>query len=105
METVLRISSIVGFIKFEPDTSKGNAGSGAGAAIKNGRYMVPSDKGVGGGHYRVIVDGFDGVPAIIDGEKSLDGKLLFSNRPVQMELPQKDTNWDIEVPVSTTGSK
>jgi hypothetical protein len=95
----------VGFIKFEPDTSKGNAGPGAGAPIKDGRYTVPSDKGVVGGHYRAIVDGFDGVPAIIDGEKSQDGKLSFSSRPVQMELPQKDTTWDIEVPVSTAGSK
>jgi hypothetical protein len=95
----------VGFIKFEPDTTKGNAGPGTGAPIKDGNYNVPSAKGILGGHYRVIVDGFDGIPAVVDGEKSPDGKLLFSNQQVPAELPQQDTTWNIELPSSSKSMK
>jgi hypothetical protein len=92
----------VGFIKFEPDTTKGNAGPGSGAPIKDGSYNVPSAKGILGGHYLVTVDGFDGVPAVVDGEKSADGRLLFSNLQVRTELPRKDTEWNLALPSPAT---
>jgi hypothetical protein len=94
----------VGFIKFEPDATKGNMGPGSGTSIQNGSYTVPSATGVLGGHYRIVVEGFDGIPAVVDGEKAPDGKLLFSNQQILAELPQHDSTKNIEVPASTSGS-
>lgn len=95
----------VGFIRFEPDTTKGNKGPAAGSPIKDGKYSVPSSKGVLGGHYRIVVDGFDGIPTVVDGEKAPDGKLLFSNQLLLAELPQADTTWNVELPSAGRAAK
>jgi hypothetical protein len=86
-----------GFVRFNPDSSKGNSGPGGGAAIENGMYHAPASKGVVGGPYTIEIDGLDGVAAKEGGEDLKDGKALFRTVRIEYEFPDKDTVWDYDV--------
>lgn len=82
-----------GEITFEPDTTKGNSGPGTVGRIENGAYDLKGGMGVVGGPHIVRITGFDGVP---DGENS-DGKLLFQNHEIQIDLPKESGKQDFNI--------
>lgn len=87
-----------GFVKFIPDTSKGNKGPGGGAPIENGKLHAPANKGVVGGPYLIEIDGSDGIPAKGDeGEMMPNGKALFPTVQLEHDFPIEDSVWDYDV--------
>ena len=89
-----------GFVRFEPDASKGNTGPGAGAQVKNGEFTTPNRKGIVGGPHQVIVYATDGIPTKIDGEDAPQGKPLFADYKAQVDFPRNDFEWNVDVPKS-----
>lgn len=87
-----------GFVRFAPDTSKGNSGPGGGAPIEDGYFETPREKGIVGGPYVVTITGTDGVPTTEFGEELPDGKQLFPAHRTRHEFPREDTEWDFDVP-------
>ncbi len=87
-----------GFIRFVPDRSIGNRGSGGGAPIIDGQYATSEAKGVVGGPHLVTVTGTDGVPYAEYGEEIPDGRQLFPTYQLQFDFPKEDTDWDVDVP-------
>jgi hypothetical protein len=83
-----------GEVFLQPDASRGNAGPGSLALIKDGRYQTDPDKGVVGGPYVVRILGFDGVPV---GDSST-GKSLFPQYETQVEFPKEATTHDFAIP-------
>lgn len=88
----------VGFIKFSPDPSKGNAGPGTGAPITNGSYETSAGKGVVSGAHTVEISGWDGVPIIESGEELLEGKEVFPLYRTTVSIPKSDMKLDFAVP-------
>ncbi len=88
-----------GNISFEPDASKSNQGPGATAEITDGKYEMMPGKGISGGPYILVINGYDGVP-VASGEGGMDpkGKVLFQSYRTTADLPREDTTHDLEVP-------
>ena len=87
-----------GYIVFEPDTSKGNSGPGAAAAINDGRYATPRGKGIVGGPYIVRIHGSDGIPVELPGEGiEPNGTPLFTDHLEYVDFPHGDSEQDFIV--------
>jgi hypothetical protein len=87
-----------GFVRFEPDASKGNTGPGAGAQVKNGEFSTAKGKGIVGGPHQIIVYATDGIHTKIDGEDAPQGRPLFSDYKTQVDFPKDDVEWNVDVP-------
>ncbi len=83
-----------GSITFIP--SGGNQGPAGTAIIEDGSYDTGSD-GTGhvGGTHRVVITGLSGAG---DDEFFPEGKPLFSDYEIEIDLPQEETTEDFEVP-------
>lgn len=88
-----------GNITFSPDASMGNKGPGAIAEIQDGNFATQPGKGISGGPYVLIINGYDGVP-FPSGEGGMDqmGKPLFESYETKIDLPKEDAEHNIEVP-------
>ncbi|WDI42449.1 hypothetical protein [Bremerella sp. P1] len=88
-----------GNISFAPDASQNNQGPGASAEIKDGKYEMMPGKGISGGPYVLVINGYDGVP-VASGEGGMDpnGKVLFESYRMTVDLPKEDSQQDLEVP-------
>ena len=88
-----------GNISFEPDASKNNQGPGATAEINDGKYEMMPGKGISGGAYVLVINGYDGVP-VASGEGGMDpnGKMLFQSYRTTVDLPRENTTRDLEIP-------
>jgi hypothetical protein len=83
-----------GEVFLQPDGSRGNAGPGSLALIKDGRYKTDPDKGIVGGAYTVRILGYDGVAV---GDSSV-GTSLFPQYEEQIEFPKEATTRDFDIP-------
>lgn len=88
-----------GTIYFEPDASQGNSGPGSLAIIHQGTYRTSSGAGVIGGPYLVRVNGNDGVTQQLSDGTPAEGKPLFKEKVLSIDLPKEKTVHDIAVPV------
>jgi hypothetical protein len=87
-----------GSIMFEPDTEKGNSGSGGAADIVNGRYKTRKNGGVGVGAYRVTIYGFD---SALNTNHSMDADVsMFNPYVTEINITQETKTWDFNVPQS-----
>jgi len=93
----------VGFIYFNPDTTKGNSGPGSGAEIKNGAYSTPAGGGVIGGPMIVKIDGYDGISKDLNGEVVPHGSALFEAYEVQVDIEKKNGKKDFDFNKASTG--
>jgi len=90
-----------GGLSLMPDAAKGNTGPGTAAVIEDGKFVTEKGKGHIGGAYVITVRGLDGVPVKGEfGEMDQSGSPLFPPYKMTVELPSKDSQMDIEVPVS-----
>lgn len=89
-----------GEIMFEPDSKKGNQGPAVTAVIKEGQYKTEPGKGTVGGAMVVQIMGLDGkVPANKDdAAMNPHGMSLFAGYKTEIDLPQKSTTHDFEIP-------
>jgi hypothetical protein len=86
-----------GLIVMNPDLSQGNDGPQGMAEIRAGRFDTRQlDKGAPSGPVIFMIDGFDGVA---QGD-SPSGKPLFIGYKVQLDLPKKPSEQNIDVPAS-----
>lgn len=85
-----------GRVVFEPDAAAGNAGPAGYAEIVDGRYATLPGQGVVAGPLVVRVSGFDGVRR---GD-STDGRELFPEHVLRIELPAGATTADVDVPAA-----
>ena len=85
-----------GNITIYPDD--GNPGLGAVAEIVNGKFSTPPGKGHTGGKYKLVVNGYDGVP-VKSGEGDMDplGKPLFPTYQMFADLPEGSKSLEINV--------
>jgi hypothetical protein len=85
-----------GSIMFEPDTEKGNSGSGGAADIVNGHYKTRKNGGVGTGAYRVTIYGFD---SALNTNKSMDADVsMFYPYVIEINITPETKTWDFNVP-------
>jgi hypothetical protein len=94
----------VGFIYFNPDTTKGNSGPGSGAEIKNGKYVTPRDGGIVGGPMIVKIDGYDGISKDLGGEMVANGSALFEAYETRIDFEKKSGKKDFEFGKAETGT-
>ena len=86
-----------GQIFFDPDASKGTAGTQGFATVENGKFdtKVPlKGRGLKSGHYTVRVSGFDGKP----GMEAPFGEGLFPEYTTTKEFPAADSVYELDVP-------
>lgn len=83
-----------GYIVFTPDGSQGNAGPGAQAEIVDGSYRTPDGQGTIGGPHVAVLTGFDGQSYQDGVVTNPNGKLLFSQQEVRVELPRENSSHD-----------
>jgi hypothetical protein len=84
-----------GLIFFDPDVSKKTPGQQGFANILNGKYTTAVEgKGVRGGAYQVRVLGYDGKEA----PEAPFGQYLFPEYSTTKELPQQDSEYNVDVP-------
>ncbi|MFO0811457.1 MAG: hypothetical protein U0746_22745 [Gemmataceae bacterium] len=84
-----------GHIVFDPDASKGTAGTQGVANIINGRYSTAaSGKGVRAGSYHIRIMGFDGK----GGDDLPMGKALFPEYEAKKDLPDHDSELNFDIP-------
>ena len=85
-----------GHITISPD--EGNKGPGAVASIENGQFSTTPGKGHTGGKYKLIINGYDGVP-VKSGEGGEDplGKLLFPSYQMYVDLPDGPKTLEIDI--------
>ena len=87
-----------GYLVFTPDAAKGNNGPGTSAEIENGRFKTRPGEGTIGGPHIVSINGFDGQP-YQDGQLTIpNGKPLFIDLKVAVELPMNSTTHDFHLP-------
>lgn len=88
-----------GVILFTPDGAKNNRGPTGFAKIKDGKYDTRDEgRGTIGGPHIVAVSGFDGHP--LPQAELPDGKPLFSDYTLEVDLPQAVVTQDVAVPAS-----
>ena len=86
-----------GQILLAPDTSKGNSGPATIVTIRNGKYDTrEANRGTGGGPHVVTITGYDGKPD--PGGELPDGRILFSDYHIEVDLPNESTTKDFDVP-------
>lgn len=91
-----------GYLRFVPDTKKGNHGPGATATIIDGQYKTLSNLGTVGGPHIVHIVGTDGI-----SYKTPEGNVIPIGRPVfpeyqeSIDLPKESATHDFDVPVVT----
>jgi hypothetical protein len=84
-----------GLIFFDPDPTKGTAGTQGFANIKDGVFdTADRGKGVRGGAYVIRVSGFDGKEA----NDAPFGQPLFPEYQEKRDLPKAKSTLDINVP-------
>ena len=76
-----------GYVVFSPDAKKGSSGPGTQAEIVDGRYKTPPGRGVVGGPHVITATGFDGVSYTDGPVTNPNGKLLFSEEKLELDLP------------------
>jgi len=91
-----------GEITFEPDSSKGNTGPGASAAIRDGVYRIGPAHGVVSGPQSVRIIGFDAAPiagaAPAAGATGGPPKALFEEYVTSVDIPEESTTKDFAIP-------
>ncbi len=95
-----------GYLRFAPDTKKGNRGPGSSASIIDGQYKTMTGQGTVGGPHVISIVGTDGIPIEL-GEgipPNLAGKPLFSEYEVHVDLPKETGTYDFDVPASHGGA-
>ncbi|MDZ7618429.1 MAG: hypothetical protein U1E05_15600 [Patescibacteria group bacterium] len=86
-----------GQILLSPNTAKGNAGPATIVTIRDGKYDTrEANRGTVGGPHVATITGYDGKsdPA---GELP-DGRTLFSDYRIEVDLPNESTTMDFDVP-------
>jgi hypothetical protein len=84
----------MGLVFFDPDTSKGNSGLQGFANIQGGKFTTVKGQGVRGGAYSIRVLGYDGK----SGNDLPMGHPLFNEYEVKKELPQADSELNLDIP-------
>jgi hypothetical protein len=88
-----------GVVLFTPDGAKGNHGATGFAKIKAGKFDTRDEgRGTVGGAHVVTINGFDGNPA--PQAELPDGKPLFPDYTVHIDLPKETTTHDFNIPAS-----
>jgi hypothetical protein len=89
-----------GYIVFTPEASAGNAGPGAQADIREGKYFTNPALGTIGGPHVVCIFAFDGKPYTPPGNKMplVMGHPLFPPYTVKVDLPKRAAVFDFTVP-------
>lgn len=89
-----------GFVQFQPDVSQGNRGPGVGAQVVEGHFVT--EKGIVGGPHLVTIYGMDGVVKKTKGadDSTPQPKPLFPDYKTQFDFPQKNFEWNVDVPSS-----
>ena len=87
-----------GRISFEPDESQGNTGSVGFADVKDGHYQTQPGQGPGGGPYKAVIFGYDGVPDAVEPDENPMGKPLFGPFTTGVDLPRQSATQDFAVP-------
>ena len=83
-----------GVIYFDPDTAVQNDGVQGFARIKNGKYDTrETDKGIGGGPYRVRITG-------ATADAGGPPRALFTEYSISVDFPYESTTRDFQVPAS-----
>ncbi|WP_437193436.1 hypothetical protein [Planctomicrobium sp. SH527] len=85
-----------GSITLEPDTEKGNKGPMSTGVIENSKFLIPAERGVVGGPYRVRITGY-GAAKDTSGADVDYGKPLFTNYELVTDLPAKKSTQVFEV--------
>ena len=94
----------VGYMVFASDSAAGNAGPGAQADIRDGKFSTPTGRGTIGGPHVVSIFGFDGKPYQMaeDGEAppmiNPMGKPLFETVTMKVDLPEETAVHDFAIP-------
>jgi hypothetical protein len=84
-----------GLIFFDPDASKGMAGTQGFANIEGGKFDTANrGKGIRGGAYVIRVSGFDGKEA----NEAPFGRPLFPEYQEKRDLPKANSTLDLDVP-------
>lgn len=88
-----------GQVLVAPDTSKGNSGPATIVTIRDGKYDTrEASRGTVGGPHVVTITGYDGKS---DPEGELpDGRILFSDYRIEVDLPNQATTKDFDVPAT-----
>ncbi len=87
-----------GYMVFSPDGTRDNKGPGASAEITDGRFTTPQGEGAIGGPHVVSINGFDG-NAYQDGPITIpNGKPLFVDMKVNVDLPTAAATHDFHLP-------
>lgn len=87
-----------GAILFTPNSVIDKGGVAGCATIKDGKYDTSvGDKGISGGPQIVRISGFDGVPS---GDSWPNGKPLFPEYVIKVDLPKEKTTHDFDVPAA-----
>jgi hypothetical protein len=86
-----------GTITFEPTHTVVNMTTIGEANIDMGRYQTLPNKGVVGGPHKVFISGYNGIPEPGSGPM---GASIFATHMVEVELPEKPSTYDFEVPAS-----
>jgi len=90
-----------GSLTLSPDSSQNNSGPGSTAKIAGGKFSTEKGKGIVGGPYQIVVQGYDGIPVEIEGEGTDErGKELFPPYTLQVDLPEEDGTVELNVPAS-----
>ncbi len=85
-----------GTIIFDPDRASGNSAPQGVAEIIDGKFDTSKGEGVVGGAYQVIINGFNGKPDVTN--ESSEIKPLFPENKRKVDLPQKTTTMDFDIP-------
>ncbi len=94
----------VGYMVFASDSAAGNAGPGAQADIRDGKFSTGPERGTVGGPHVVTIFGFDGKPYQIDdgteGPPMVNpmGKPLFETVTMKVEVPKETAVHDFAIP-------
>lgn len=85
---------------FEPDPERDNSGPQGRATIKNGHYRTTAGKGSVAGPVVIRVEAYDGQPH----RESPRGIAMFPPYLLKLDLPDSDSEQNIDVPASHGGT-
>ena len=86
-----------GEVQMMPDSTKGNRGPSVMASIKDGQYATRAGRGIVGGHYILMITGFQAAPYSTDPTAPGYGKKLFDRTKQSFEFPKEDCTHDIRI--------
>ena len=87
----------VGEVQMMPDSTKGNKGPSIMAVIKDGEYETPSERGMRGGPYTLIITGYEQVSDTSDPTAADYGPPLFQRTVQHASFPKEDHVHDIVI--------